>query len=97
MIYVVKHIFFRHYFKTLNFDGSPFLGQLRYERVIYLKGKPYYLLFERNFETGRIFAMEGSKQVLVDLIWNSTTSTKTGLEPSIGKILQVSKLFLNNK
>ena len=26
-------------FKTSNYDSSPFLGQLRYERVIYIKGQ----------------------------------------------------------
>ena len=65
MIYVVKCTFFRHFFLTFNCDGSPFLGQLRQERVIYLKRKLYYPLFERSFKTGRIFAMKDSKQVLL--------------------------------
>ena len=34
------------------------------ERCIPQK-KPYYPLFERSFETGRIFVMKGSRQVLV--------------------------------
>ena len=29
---------------------------------------PYYPLFERSFETARIFVMEGSKQVLVKVM-----------------------------
>ena len=64
---------------------------------MYLNRKPYYLLFERSFEIGTIFAMEGSRRVLVDLTKNSTTSTKTGLEPSMAKILPVSKLLSNNE
>ena len=68
MIYVVKCTFFRHFFWTSNFDGSPFLGQLSWERVIYLKKKPYYPLFEKNFELGRIFVIKGSRQVLVKVV-----------------------------
>ena len=49
-------------------DGSPFLGQLRLERVIYLRRKPYYPLFERNVEIGIIFAMKGSRRVLVEVV-----------------------------
>ena len=50
----------------------------------------------RSFENGRIFAMKGSRQVLVDLTWNSITSTKTGLEPSMAEIRPVTKLPSNN-
>ena len=71
--------------------------QVKIGKSIYLKRKPYYPLFERSFETGRIFAMEGSRRVLVDLTKNSTTSTKTGLEPPMAKILPISKLLSNNE
>ena len=40
LIYVVKCTIFIHFFQTLNFDGLPFLGQLRLERVIHLKKSP---------------------------------------------------------
>ena len=63
-IYVVKCTFFW----TSNFDGSPFLCQLRQERVIYLKRKPYHPLFERSFAIGIIFTMKGSKQILVKVV-----------------------------
>ena len=96
IIYVVKCTFFRNFFWTLSFDGSPFLGQLRQEKVIYLKRKPYYPLFESSFEIGRIFAMEGSRQVLVEGVLFQSTSTKTYLEPSMAKIRPVSKLLSNN-
>ena len=66
------------------------------ENVIYLKRKPYYPLFERSFETGRIFAMEGSRLVLAEVDRKGTPSTKTCLEPSMAKICPVSKLFINN-
>ena len=89
-----------HLFQTLfwtpNFDGSPFLGQLRQERVIYLKRKSYYPLFERSFEIGRIFAMGGSRPVLVEVVLFLVRSTRTRLEPSMAKILPVSKLLSNN-
>ena len=68
MIYVVKLTFYRYFFQTLKSDGSPFLGQLRQERVIYLKRKPYYPLFESRFETGRISIMTGSTRVLVKVV-----------------------------
>ena len=74
----------------------PCLSQSRQERVIYLKRKPYYPLFERSFEIGRIFAMEGSKRVLVEAAPFLSTSTKTNLEPSMAKIRPVSKLLSNN-
>ena len=35
---------------------------------MYLKRKPFYQLFESNFETGRIFATECSRQVLVQVV-----------------------------
>ena len=35
--------------------NSPFLSQSRWERVIYLKRKPYHPLFDRSFKIGRIF------------------------------------------
>merc|ERR1712020_513053 len=53
---------------TLNLDGSSFPGQLRQERVIYLKRKPYNVPFESNTETGRISVMKGSRQVLVKVV-----------------------------
>ena len=61
--------------------------------VWYLKGKPYYQLFERSCETRQSFAMEGFRQVLVEKVLNKTTSTKTYLEPSTAKIRRVSKLL----
>ena len=64
-IYVVKCAFFRQSFWTSNFDSSSFLSQLRQERVIYLKRKPYNPLFESNFEAGRIPIIKGSRPVLV--------------------------------
>ena len=67
-IYVVKCTFFRHFFWTFNFDGLSFLGQLRQERVIYLKRKPYKVPFESNTETGRISVMKGSRRVLVKVV-----------------------------
>ena len=48
-------------FWTSKLDGSPFPGQMRQERVIYLKRKPYNVPFERRFETGRISVMKGSR------------------------------------
>ena len=68
LIYVVKRTFFWHCFQTSNFDGSPFLGQLRYQRVIYLKRRPYNVPIERMFETRRISVMRGSTQVLVKVV-----------------------------
>ena len=35
-------------------------------KVIYLKRKLYYPLFERSFETGQTFPMKGSRRVLVE-------------------------------
>ena len=55
-------------FSSLNFDHFPFLCQLSQEGGIYLKRTPYYPLFERTFETAKIFVMEGSKQVLVKVM-----------------------------
>ena len=66
LIYVVKCSFFMQFFWTSKFKGSPFLCQLRQEKVIYLKKEPYYPLFERNFETGQIFAKKGSRWVLAE-------------------------------
>ena len=37
-------------------------------RFIYLKRKPYNVLFKRSFETGRNFVMKGSRQVLVRVV-----------------------------
>ena len=68
MMYVVKLTFFRHFFQTSESKGSPFLGHLRWERVIYLKRKPYYPPFESRFETGRISIMTGSTRVLVKVV-----------------------------
>ena len=45
MIYVVKCMFLQSFFWTLNFDEWPFLSQLKYEKVVYLKRKSYYSLF----------------------------------------------------
>ena len=73
---------------------SPFLSQLTQEKVIYLKIKPFYSLLERSFETGIIFAMEGSRLVLVKVVLFQIRSTKTVLEPSMANILPVSKLLL---
>ena len=67
----------------------PFLNQLTLQKVIYLKRKPYYSLFDRSFEIGRIFAMKGSRPVLVELVLFQVRSTKTRLEPSMTKILPV--------
>jgi len=53
-------------------------------------------LFERSFEIGRIFAMEGSRLVLVEVERKGSPSTKTCLEPSMAKIRPVSKLLSNN-
>ena len=41
--------------------SSPFLCPARQKNFVYLKRKPYYPLFKRSFETGQIFAMEGSR------------------------------------
>ena len=68
MIYIVKRIFQGHLFWTSNVDGSPFPGQLRQKRVIYLKRKPYNVPFESNTETGRISVMRGSRRVLVKVV-----------------------------
>ena len=35
---------------------------------MYLKRKPYNMLFERSFDTGRISIMKGSKKVLVKVV-----------------------------
>ena len=59
---------FQTFFQTSNFDCSPFLGQLRQERVIYLKRKHYNVLFESNAETERISVMKGSTRVLVKIV-----------------------------
>ena len=66
---------------------------MTYEKVTYLKRKPYYSLFERSFETGRIFAMEGSRPVLVEVMLFQGRSTKTCLEPFMAKIRPFSKLL----
>ena len=76
--------------------NSPFLCPFRQEKVVYLKREPYYPLFKRSFETGQIFAMEGSRRVLVEGAPFLSTSTKTKLEPSMAKIRPVSKLLSNN-
>ena len=68
MIYVVKCTYFRIFFWTSKCDSSPFLGQLRQEKVIYLKRKPYNVPFESNTETGRISVMRGSRRVLVKVV-----------------------------
>ena len=76
---------------------SPFLSQLTWERVIYyLKRKLYYRLFERSFETVRIFVMGGSRWVLVKVVLFEIRSTKTRLEHFMAKILTISKLLSNN-
>ena len=67
-IYVVKRTFQGHFFWSSNFDGSPLPGQLRQEKVVHLKRKPYNVPFESNTETGRIFVMGGSTQVLVKVV-----------------------------
>ena len=81
---------------TSNIDKLQFLSHLALKKVIYFKRKPYYPLFERNFEIGRIFAMEGSRPVLVNVVLLQIVSTKTLLEPSMAKILSLSKLVSNN-
>ena len=53
-------------------------------------------MFERGFEIGRIFAMEGSRPVLVEVVLFQVMSTKTRLEPSMAKNPPVSKLLSNN-
>ena len=63
----------------------------------YLKRKPYYSLFERNFETEQIFAMEGLRRVLVDSIKKTTKFIKAYLRSFKAKILQVSKFLSNNR
>ena len=68
MIYVVKCTFSRHFFWTSRFNSSQFQSQLRWERVIYLKRKPYNVPFESNTETGRISVMRGSRRVLVKVV-----------------------------
>ena len=68
MIYVVKCTFSRHFFWTSRFNSLQFQSQLRQERVIYLKRKPYNVLFESNTETGRISVMKGSRRVLVKVV-----------------------------
>ena len=35
---------------------------------MYIQRKPYYLLFESRFETGRISGIKGSRQVLVKVV-----------------------------
>ena len=52
---------FNHAVGSSELLNLPFLCQLRNERFLYLKKKPYYPLFERSFEIGRIFAMESSR------------------------------------
>ena len=96
LIYAVKCTFFMQFFWTSNFKDSPFLCQLRQEKVIYLKRKPYYPLFERSFETGQIFVMKGSRRILVKLVLFQTRSTKTCLGLFMAKICPVSKLLSNN-
>ena len=68
MIYVVKCSLFRCFIQTSSFHGLPFLGQLRQERVIYLKRKPYYPLFERSFKIQRFCAMKSLGQVLLEVV-----------------------------
>ena len=68
MINVVKHTFYGQFFWTLNFGGSPFPGQLRQEKVLYPKRKPYNVLFESNTKTGRFSVMRNSRRVLVKVV-----------------------------
>ena len=53
---------------TLNFDCLPFLGQLRYENVIYLKRKSYNRKLGISFDTGGIFIIQISGRVLVKAV-----------------------------
>ena len=53
-------------------------------------------LFEKSFETERIFAMEGSRRVLVKLVLFQTRSTKIRLKLFMAKISPISKLLSNN-
>ena len=68
MIYVVKWSFSSHSFQTSNSYGLPFLGQSRQERVIHLKRKPCYPLFERSFKIQRFCALKSSRQVLLEVV-----------------------------
>ena len=52
----------------LDFHNSLLLCQLIQEKVIFLKRKPYTMLFDRSFETGRISVMKGSRRVLVKVV-----------------------------
>ena len=71
-----------------------FLSQLSQKRFIYLKRKPYYPLFERSFETERIFAMKDSRPVLVKPVLFQTRSTKTCLKLFMAIISPISILLL---
>ena len=68
MIYVVKCTFSRHFFWTSRFNMAQFRSQLRQERVIYFKRKPYNVPFESNTETGGISFMRGYRRVLVKVV-----------------------------
>ena len=46
-------------------------------------------MFEKNFGIGRIFAMEGSRSVLVEVVLFQVRSTKTRLELSIHQVRPV--------
>ena len=56
--------------KTCTFYSEKVcsVSQLGLGRVIYLKRKPYDVVIEKSFETGRIFVMRGSRRVLVKLV-----------------------------
>ena len=56
--------------KTCTFYSEKVcsVSQLGLGRVIYLKRKPYDVVIEKSFETGRIFVMKGSRRVLVKVV-----------------------------
>ena len=66
-----KSLQFRQFVWTSKFDSSRFLGQLRYELILYLKRKIYNQAFERKFEKEQTSIMKSSRQVLVKevLFW----------------------------
>ena len=68
---------------VLNLDGNS--GP----NIVY----NHFLGGPRRFEAGRFLAREGSKQVLVDFNWKSTTLTRAHLESFIAKNLPVSILL----
>ena len=51
-----------------NFDKLPFLSQLTYGNVIYLKRKPQNIAIDRCFETENVFTLRGIKSILLRIV-----------------------------